>query len=89
MHEIVSKEAKQFSEQMEQNQVSEGAIFEVTVVKINGNDYDCRLATGIKTLGRLPRDEAKGLKVGDKVRAKVKRIAQSGAAMLTTKGVPK
>ncbi len=89
VREIVSKEAKQFSEQMEQNQVSEGAIFEVTVVKINGNDYDCRLATGIKTLGRLPRDEAKGLKVGDKVRAKVKRIAQSGAAMLTTKGVPK
>jgi hypothetical protein len=31
----------------------------------------------------------KGLKAGDTVRARVKRVAQSGALILTVKGVPK
>jgi CRISPR-associated protein (TIGR03986 family) len=90
VRENVSPEAKRVAEQLARaNRVSEGELVTAIVVKLTGNDYECQLAQGDKTLCKLPRDEVKGLKVGDTVRTKVKRVAISGAVILTMRGVPK
>ena len=59
------------------------------VVRITANDYECKLSDVASTSGKLPRDEQRSLKVGDKVRVRVKRIAFTGTAILTVKGVRK
>ncbi|MGQ9889928.1 MAG: TIGR03986 family type III CRISPR-associated RAMP protein [Aggregatilineales bacterium] len=86
--ETVSAEAEKLAARLSKT-ISEGDIVQAVVMRVTGSEYECRLSAGTTKLGKLPRDEAKGLKAGDTVRARVKRIAQSGAVILTVKGVPK
>lgn len=86
----VSTEATEIASQLSQeNYASEGEVYEATVLRVTANDYECRLGQGIRTLGKLPCDEKKGLRAGDKVRVKVRRITQRGAAILTVRSLPK
>lgn len=89
VREQVSAEAEQMAKQLAERKIAEGDVVTAEVFRVTANDYECKLGSNIKTLGKLPRDEQKGLKVGDKVRVRVKRIAGSGAAILTVRGVPK
>ncbi|MCL5999093.1 MAG: TIGR03986 family CRISPR-associated RAMP protein [Chloroflexi bacterium] len=83
----VSDAAKTAAAKLEARTISEGEIVEATVVRVTANEYQCRLGEGVKMPGKLPRDEKVGLKVGDKIKVKVRRIAGSGAAILTVRGI--
>lgn len=71
------------------DRVTEGEELVVSITRISANDYECSFGEGKKGSGKLPRDERKGLNVGDQIQVKVKRIANSGAAILTIKGLSK
>jgi hypothetical protein len=88
VRETASDEAKMLAAKMAHGaSVNEGDEFEVEILRVNANEYECRLGQGIKTPGKLARDEKRDLKAGDKLKAKVKRVANSGAAILTLRGV--
>jgi exosome complex RNA-binding protein Rrp4 len=87
VRETVSPEAQKLADQLNRT-IGLGDVVQATVERMTANDYECRVA-GSQRPGRLPRDEVKGLKPGDSLRARVKRVAQSGAFILTVKGLPK
>jgi hypothetical protein len=85
----VDPQAEAIAMQLENRGLAEGDVLDAEVMRITANDYECKLSDPKGTSGKLPRDEKRSLKVGDKVRVRVKRIAFSGAAILTVKGLPK
>ena len=87
VREEVSKEAQEAAAALRSREISEGDVLQVKVIRITGNAYECSLGEEIKTTGNLLRDERSGLKVGDIIKVKVKRIAFTGTAILTIKGV--
>lgn len=88
VRENVSKEAEKLAQSLRAQRLGEGDIVMAEIVRVLGNDFECQLE-GSMRIAKLPRDEGKGLKQGDKVRVKIRRIASSGALLLTLKGVTK
>lgn len=88
VRENVSEEAKNLERHLSRQDVArEGEEYEATITGIAGKEYECSMGAGIRTPGKLPRDEKPGLSVGSLVKVRVKRIAGSGAAVLTVRGV--
>lgn len=89
VRENVSPEAEKIAKSLASSKrLGEGDIVTATIVRVTANDYECKLQ-GNEFPARLPRDEAKGLKQNETIRAKVKRITATKVAILTTKGLPK
>jgi hypothetical protein len=89
VREVVDPQAEAIAKQLQNRSLAEGNVLDAEVVRVTANDYECKLSDPAGTSGKLPRDEKRSLKAGDKVRVRVKRIAFSGAAILTVKGLPK
>jgi CRISPR-associated protein (TIGR03986 family) len=89
VREVVDPQAEAIAKQLQNRSLAEGDVLDAEVMRITANDYECKLSDPAGTSGKLPRDEKRLLKVGDKVKVRVKRIAFSGAAILTVKGLPK
>ncbi len=72
---------------LQNKSIAEGDIVDAVVKQIAGAEYVLSFEVGGKLcLGKLPRDEKRGLQVGNVIRVRIKRIAATGAVILTIKG---
>lgn len=84
--ETASPEAEKIAQTLSKDRLGPGDVVVAVVIRITANDYECQLEDSRRP-AKLPKDEIKGLKETDKIRARVKRIAGSGTIILSIRGV--